>query len=93
MSYHPNLFHRSRHHASRWLFADRGYDSDPHRARLRNRGIVPKIARRNTKHGSGLGKHRWFVERGFAWLHQYKRLRTRYERRADHRNHKLSLQY
>ncbi len=67
----------------RWLFADRGYDSDPHRARLRNRGIIPKIARRNTKHGSGLGKHRWVVERGFAWLHQYKRLRTRYERRAD----------
>jgi transposase len=23
------------------------------------------------------------VERGFAWLHAFKRLRTRYERRAD----------
>ncbi len=34
-------------------------------------------------HGSGLGKVRWVVERGFAWLHAFKRLRTRYERRAD----------
>jgi transposase len=30
-----------------------------------------------------LGKVRWVVERGFAWLHGFKRLRTRYERRAD----------
>jgi transposase len=33
--------------------------------------------------GSGPGRHRWVVERGFAWLHGFKRLRTRYERRAD----------
>jgi transposase len=25
-----------------------------------------------------LGKTRWVVERTFAWLHQFKRLRTRY---------------
>lgn len=31
----------------------------------------------------GLGKVRWVVERAFAWLHQFKRLRIRYERRAD----------
>lgn len=30
-----------------------------------------------------LGKTRWFVERTFAWLLQFKRLRTRYETRAD----------
>ncbi|GAA4803104.1 hypothetical protein GCM10023220_35330 [Streptomyces ziwulingensis] len=30
-----------------------------------------------------LGKVRWVVERAFAWLHQFKRLRTRYEQRAD----------
>ncbi|MEU6893260.1 transposase [Streptomyces sp. NPDC046557] len=29
------------------------------------------------------GQIRWVVERAFAWLHQFKRLRTRYERRAD----------
>ncbi|MFF7923389.1 transposase, partial [Streptomyces mirabilis] len=34
-------------------------------------------------HGSGLGKTRWVVERTFAWLHQFKRLRIRYETRAD----------
>jgi hypothetical protein len=26
---------------------------------------------------------RWVVERTIAWLHQYRRLRVRYERRAD----------
>jgi transposase len=32
-------------------------------------------------HGSGLG--RWVVERSFAWLHQFRRLATCYERRHD----------
>lgn len=41
------------------------------------------IARRGIPHGSGLGKVRRVVERTFAWLHQFKRLRIRYERRAD----------
>jgi transposase len=41
------------------------------------------IARRGVTHGFGLGKERWVVERAFAWLHQFKHLRTRYERRAD----------
>jgi len=26
---------------------------------------------------------RWIVERTIAWLHQHRRLRVRYERRAD----------
>ena len=34
-------------------------------------------------HGSGLGRRRWVVERTISWLHQYRRLRVRYERRAD----------
>ena len=67
----------------RKLFADRGYDHDIYRRRLRARGITPRIARRGVAHGSGLGRHRWVVERSFAWLHAFKRLRTRYERRAD----------
>ncbi|MEU4830535.1 transposase, partial [Streptosporangium sp. NPDC023615] len=33
--------------------------------------------------GSGLGTIRWVVERTFAWLNQFKRLRIRYEHRAD----------
>jgi transposase len=63
--------------------ADRAYDHKPQRRELRKRGIRPEIARRNTKHGSGLGRYRWIVERTFAWLHQFKRLLVRYDRRAD----------
>ena len=65
------------------LFADRGYDFDKYRRLLRARGNSPRIARRGVAHGSELGKVRWVVERGFAWLHAFKRLRTRYERRGD----------
>jgi IS5 family transposase len=67
----------------RYLYADRGYDFDVHRRALRERGITPRIARRGVAHGSGLGRVRWVVERTFAWLHQFKRLRIRYEVRAD----------
>lgn len=62
------------------LQADRGYDSQPHRNTLRALGIQPVIAKRNTEHGSGLGVYRWVVERSLSWLHQFRRLRIRYER-------------
>jgi transposase len=62
---------------------DRAYDSQPHRKQLRQRGIEPVLAKRNTEHGSGLGTHRWVVERTISWLHQMRRLRTRYDRRDD----------
>jgi len=62
---------------------DRGYDSEPHRRWLRALGIQPVLAKRNTPHGSGLGIFRWVVERTLAWLHQFRRLRIRYERRPD----------
>jgi transposase len=65
------------------LVADRGYDSQPHRDQLEEMGIGSLIARRNTEHGSGLGIFRWMVERTIAWLHQFRRLRVRFERRAD----------
>lgn len=57
---------------TRELFADRGYDFGKHRRLLSDRGITPRIARRGVVHGSGLGKVRWVVERGFAWLHAFK---------------------
>lgn len=68
-------------HRPRRLFVGRGYDYDydKYRRVLRRRGITPRIARRGVAHGSGLGKTRWAVERTFAWLHQFKRLRIRYE--------------
>jgi transposase len=30
-----------------------------------------------------LGRQRWVVERTFAWLHNLRRLRTRYERAPE----------
>jgi transposase len=65
------------------LQGDRAYDSALHRQALRRLGILPILARRRTVHGSGLGIFRWVVERTFAWLHQFRRLRVRDERRAD----------
>jgi transposase len=65
------------------LLADRGYDFDKYRRLLRARNITPVIARRGVAHGSGLGKQRWVVERGFAHLHNFRRLRIRYERHAE----------
>jgi transposase len=32
---------------------------------------------------SGLGTYRWVVERTFAWFHGFRRIRIRWERRAD----------
>lgn len=63
--------------------ADRGYDCEERRRVLRRRRIVPQIGKRRTTHGSHLGVTRWVVERTIAWLHQFRRLRVRYERRAD----------
>jgi transposase len=65
------------------LTADRGYDHDKYRRELRQRGIASEIARRQTEHGSGLGRVRWVVERAFAWLHHFKRLLVRYDRRHE----------
>jgi hypothetical protein len=56
------------------VIADRGYDHDKYRCGLRRRRITPEIARRQTAHGSGLGRARWVVERTFAHLHHFKRL-------------------
>jgi transposase len=70
---------RPRKRAER-LLADRGYDHDKYRRELWRRGVKPVIARRGADHGSGLGRERWVVERSFAWLHNLRRLRTRYER-------------
>jgi len=67
----------------RRVYAGRACDSEPHRQALKQRRIRPYLAKRCTERGSGLGKHRWVVERPFTWLHPFRRLRVRYERRAD----------
>ena len=67
----------------RRLLGDGAYHSRRDRLALRARGIQAKIAKPKSPHGSGLGRERWVVERTLSWLHQYRRLRIRYERRED----------
>ena len=81
---------RPRHRPS-CVVGDRGYDAESIWQGLRTRGIRPWIAKRNTEHGSGLGRWRWVIERTFAWLNQVRRLRVRYEKRADIHEAFLSL--
>ncbi len=65
------------------VLADSGYDHDKYRRLVRALQIRPLIARCGTPHGSGLGRQRWVVERAFALLHAFRRLRIRWEARAD----------
>jgi transposase len=62
---------------------DRAYWSQARHDRLRARGIVPVVAKPHSPHGSGLGPLRWVVERTLPWLHRFRRLNVRYERRDD----------
>lgn len=70
-------------HKSDCIQADTAYDSELHRRELRRRGITPVIPKRNREHGSGMGVYRWVVERTLSWLHHFRRLRIRWERRPD----------
>jgi transposase len=78
-------------HKPQIVQGDRGYSSEPHRQRLRERGITPVLAKIGAPHGSGLGKTRWPVERSIAWLHSFRRLKIRYERFAHVHEAFLSL--
>lgn len=72
------------------LIGDRAYDSDPLDERLRREHGVDLIApnrrrkRRRTQDGRPLRRYlrRWKVERLFAWLKNYRRLSSRWERYA-----------
>jgi transposase len=69
------------------LLADRGYDAEHLRASLRERGIEPRIVRRRPP-GGGRRRdpqvpERWPIERTNAWLHNYRRVATRWERRPE----------
>lgn len=72
------------------LIGDKAYDSDPLDAELAAMGIEmisphhPR-RRRKTQDGRALRRYRrrWKVERLFAWIFRFRRLVTRYERKAD----------
>lgn len=73
------------------LVADRGYDSNPARETLVDRGIKPVIPARSNntiathQDGRSLRRYqrRWIIERTNAWLQNYRRLVVRYERSAE----------
>ena len=65
------------------LHADKGYDFPRCRRFLHRRGVKVRIARRGVDSSEKLGRHRWVVERTFAWLYRFRRLTVRYERRTD----------
>src|SRR5205814_6982667 len=71
------------------LIGDKAYDSDPLDAELAKLGIemiAPHHPNRVrfTQDGRPLRRYRrrWHVERLFAWMMRFRRLVTRYERRA-----------
>jgi transposase len=61
------------------LVADKAFDCEPLRELLRWLGIKPAIPYRGDQQ-RGLGALRWFVERALSWLHQFRRLRIRWDR-------------
>jgi IS5 family transposase len=65
------------------LHADKAYDSRALRLALRQRGIIPRIARRGIESSERLGRYRWVAERTLSWLNRFRRLKVRYERRDD----------
>ena len=73
------------------LIGDRGYDSDALDATLRERYQIEMIARHRrgrrtpTQDGRPLRRtrRRWRIERLFAWLHNSRRLVTRWEYHVD----------
>ncbi len=65
------------------LHADKAYDIPRCRQFLHRRRIKVRIARKGIESSARLGRHRWVIERTLAWLHRYRRLTIRYERRAD----------
>lgn len=73
------------------LIGDRAYDANELDARLLEERNVELIAphnptrKRKTQDGRPLRRYRrrWLVERVFAWLQNFRRLVTRYERKAQ----------
>jgi transposase len=65
------------------LCGDRAYHSREGRSELRRRHIQVEDRMAEERARFRTGNERWVVERTIAWLHQYRRLRIRCERRDD----------
>ncbi|MCQ1580605.1 transposase [Streptomyces parvus] len=66
------------------LRADKAYFSADHIAWLRERGLIPRIARPGIESSERLGRHRWKIKRSIAWVFGYRRLTVRSERKGPH---------
>ncbi|KNB49777.1 transposase [Streptomyces caatingaensis] len=66
------------------LRADKAYCSKEHLRRLRQRGILARIARPGIESSERLGRHRRKIERSISWLFGCRRLTVRYERKGSH---------
>ena len=84
------------------LHADKGYDYRHLRLALRKRRppyaalgarVIPRIARCGVEPKNRLGRYRWVVERTLSWLNRFRRLKIRYEHRADIHQAFLQLGY
>ena len=73
------------------VIADRGYDSNPLRLRLKKRGILFIAPYRSNRTRNLLNdgrtlrryRKRWEVERTFAWFGNFRRLVVRYDRHLN----------
>lgn len=67
---------------------DKGYDYDEVRELLAEFGFTAHIRCRGEeakklKREAGFRARRWVVERTHSWLHRFRRILTRWEKRAD----------
>jgi hypothetical protein len=67
----------------RAVVADKAYHSRQRVVSLWIRGVEPLLPERGRPDERGLGRLRWVVERTRSGLHQFRRRRTRWERRSD----------
>ena len=75
-----------------WIGKPTSRNGSPRGICLRARHILPLLAMGRTKYGSGVRRWRWVVERPFAWLNQFRRLRVCSDKRVDiHEALSLSL--
>jgi transposase len=72
------------------IVADKAFDDKSLRSLVRWLGIEPVLPKRR-EDDHGLGVWRWFIERTISWLHQFRRLRTRWDRRPEIHQAFLSL--
>ena len=68
------------------LCLDKGYDAPPIARALRHRSYIPHIRARGEERRAcrrGARPRRWVVERTHSWFNRYRKLLTRWEKKAQ----------